>query len=40
MKWAMLGTFIAGMVGLGWLIDQWVDNKYNPEKHHEQKAQR
>ncbi len=31
----MLGIFIGGMVGLGWLIDRWADDRYNPEKNNE-----
>lgn len=37
MKWLMLGIFIAAMVGLGWVIDRWADELFNPEKNNEAK---
>lgn len=31
----MLGIFIAAMVGLGWVIDRWANELFNPEKENE-----
>lgn len=38
MIWYMLGIFVGAMAGLGYLVDRRIDNKYNPEKHHEHEA--
>lgn len=38
--WWMLGIFVGAMLGLGYLVDKWIDNKYNPEKYYERKAKR
>lgn len=35
MKWLMLAIFILAMVGLGWLIDRWADELFNPENKNE-----
>lgn len=32
MKWLMLLIFIAAMGGLGYVIDRWADELFNPEK--------
>lgn len=37
MKWLMLVIFIGAMIGLGWLIDRWADELFNPEKKNEAK---
>lgn len=35
MIWLMIGMFVAGMIGIFFLIDYWINEKYNPEKKHE-----
>lgn len=40
MIWLMLGVFVGAMLGLAYLIDQWADNKYNPEKIYEHETHR
>lgn len=40
MIWWMLGAFIVAMLGLCYLIDQWADNIFNPEKTYEHETKR
>lgn len=40
MIWYMLGVFIAFMLLIAYLIDQWADALFNPEKINEPEAKR